>query len=267
MVLQPHRFYVYIEKFQVTIGRQRINWGQTFVWNPNDLFNVYSYFDVDYEERPGSDAVRLQYYPSYSSALELVVKADSDEDITAAGLFRFNKWGYDFQFLAGYFDGSDAVLGTGWSGSIGSLSFRGEASLFYPVEGFSFNKGVAIITTGFEKLLSNNSMAQIQVMYCNSPVNIGNLMSFYYGDLSAKTLAFSEFTAFGQFTWAATPLLNIGLAAMWMPDLDGFFTGPTVTYSIAENLDFSLIWQYFSSKLSDKREDMNLGFLRIKYSF
>ena len=46
--------------FQVTAGRQRINWGQTFVWNPNDIFNAYSFFDFDYVERPGSDAVRLQ---------------------------------------------------------------------------------------------------------------------------------------------------------------------------------------------------------------
>jgi len=34
------------------LGRQRINWGQTFVWNANDVFNSYSFFDFDYEERP-----------------------------------------------------------------------------------------------------------------------------------------------------------------------------------------------------------------------
>ena len=28
-------------KFQTRIGRQRINWGQTFVWNPNDIFNTF----------------------------------------------------------------------------------------------------------------------------------------------------------------------------------------------------------------------------------
>ncbi|HOF20427.1 MAG TPA: hypothetical protein PLO24_04175, partial [Bacteroidales bacterium] len=47
------------EKFQVCAGRQRINWGQALVWNPNDIFNTYSFFDVDYIERPGCDAVRL----------------------------------------------------------------------------------------------------------------------------------------------------------------------------------------------------------------
>ena len=63
-------------KFQARLGRQRINWGQTLVWNPNDIFNAYSFFDFDYVERPGSDAIRLQYYPGSSSAIEIAVKAD-----------------------------------------------------------------------------------------------------------------------------------------------------------------------------------------------
>ncbi|MBS0000709.1 MAG: hypothetical protein KFF73_17135, partial [Cyclobacteriaceae bacterium] len=40
-------------KFQARVGRQRINWSQNLIWNPNDVFNAYSYFDFDYEERPG----------------------------------------------------------------------------------------------------------------------------------------------------------------------------------------------------------------------
>ncbi len=139
------------EKFQARIGRQRINWGQTFVWNPNDIFNAYSFFDVDYIERPGSDAIRLQYYPSSSSAIELAAKMDSDNDVTVAGLGRFNKWGYDIQLLAGYSNSSDIVAGAGWSGSIGSLSFRGEGSWFHPLESFSDTSGTTIITAGIDK--------------------------------------------------------------------------------------------------------------------
>ena len=72
--------------FQVTLGRQRINWSQTYVWNPNDIFNTYSYFDFDYEEKPGSDALRLQYFTSPSSKAEIAVKVNKDKKITAAGL-------------------------------------------------------------------------------------------------------------------------------------------------------------------------------------
>jgi hypothetical protein len=81
-------------KFQVRAGRQRINWGQTLVWNPNDIFNAYSFFDFDYVERPGSDAVRLQYYPGSSSAIEIAVKANYKKDVTTAALYRFNRWEY-----------------------------------------------------------------------------------------------------------------------------------------------------------------------------
>jgi len=255
------------DKFQARIGRQRINWGQTFVWNPNDIFNAYSFFDIDYIERPGSDAIRLQYFPDWSSAVELAVKADSEKDITAAGLYRFNKWGYDIQFLAGYSNSSDLVAGTGWSGSIGSLSFRGEGTWFHPLESFSDTIGTTIITAGVDKIFKDNSMVQVQLMYCNNPPELNNFTSLYSGDLSAKDLAFSEFSAFGQFTWAATPLLNVGISAMWFPDLKGYFTGPSVDFSMAENVDFSFIWQHFKGKMGGTETRINLVFLRVKYSF
>ncbi len=254
-------------KFQVTVGRQRINWGQSFVWNPNDIFNTYSFFDFDYVERPGSDAVRLQYFPSSSSVAELAVKVDSENDVTAAGIYRFNKWGYDMQFLAGFVNGEDVVIGTGWSGAIGSVSFRGEASWFDQYEDFPKDKSTVLITTGLDKIFKNNSIAQLQVMYCNNPLELNNFNSFYSGNLSAKNLAFSRFSAFGQFTWAATPLLNLTLSAMWLPDLEGFFAGPSLDYSLAENIDFSLIWQYFNAIMSGEKSSINLGFLRLKYSF
>jgi len=254
-------------KFQVRIGRQRINWGQTFVWNPNDVFNAYSFFDFDYIERPGSDAIRLQYYPASSSAIEIACKIDSEDDVTAAGLYRFSKWGYDIQFLAGYSNSSDIVAGTGWSGAIGSVSFRGEGSWFRPIENFSDTTGTTILTVGFDRVFENNSMAQVQFMYCNNPLELNNFSGLYSGNLSAKDLAFSEFSAFGQFTWAATPLMNIGLSLMWFPDLKGYFAGPSFDYSLAENVDFSVIWQHFNAEMGGSKTRINLGFLRIRYSF
>ena len=254
-------------KFQARIGRQRINWGQALVWNPNDIFNTYSFFDFDYIERPGSDAIRLQFFPSFTSSAELVVKADNQGDITTAGLYRFNKWGYDFQFLAGYMNSEDVVLGAGWSGAIGSISFRGEGSWFRGVREFSRGTNDILVTAGFDKIFENNSMAQLQLMYASSPLETDNFNLFYTQNLSPKNLAFSEFSAFGQFTWAITPLLNTGVSAMWFPDLKGYFAGPSIDYSLAENLDFSLIWQHFNSIIADTKTRINLTYLRIKYSF
>jgi hypothetical protein len=254
-------------KFQARVGRQRINWGQTLIWNPNDVFNAYSFFDFDYIERPGSDAIRLQYYPDYSSALEFAIKADCNNNITASGLYRFNKWGYDIQFLAGYVASEDLMAGLGWSGAIGSVSFRGEASWFRPYQNFKDSAGTGIFTFGFDRTFKNNCIAQAQVMFCNNPVNPGSFSKFYFGTLSAKQLAFSKFTAFGQFTWPVTPLFNVSVSAMWFPDLKGYYAGPSLDYSIAENVDLSLYWQHFDSETAASAEKINMGFLRVKVSF
>lgn len=254
-------------KLQARVGRQRINWGQTLVWNPNDVFNAYSFFDFDYIERPGSDAVRLQYYTGYSSALELAVKADYNANITAAALYRFNKWSYDFQFLAGYIGSRDLMAGAGWSGAFGSLSFRGEAAWFQPYESFSDTAGTGILTFGIDRSFKNNSLVQAQLMFCNNPVDPESFSDFYYGTLSAKELAFSKFTAFGSFTWPITPLFNATLSAMWFPDMYGYYAGPSFDYSVAENVDLSLYWQHFDSKTTTSTEKINMGFLRVKISF
>ena len=118
----------------VRIGRQRINWGLNLVWNPNDIFNTFSYFDFDYEERPGTDAVKIQYYTGFTSSAELVYKIGKNADETAvAGMYRFSKFSYDFQFLGGWV-GKDFVFGSGWTGDIKGGGFRGELSWFIPRE-------------------------------------------------------------------------------------------------------------------------------------
>jgi len=254
-------------KFQARAGRQRINWGQTLVWNPNDIFNAYSFFDFDYVERPGSDAIRLQFYPNFSSALELAVKADYEDHVTAAALYRFNKSGYDIQFLAGYVNSKDMVAGAGWSGAIGSVSFRGEASWFQPAKKNSDTGGTGLFTFGFDKVFKNNSTTQIQLMYCNKPADLSIFTALYSGNLPARDLAFSKFSAFGQYSYPVTPLLNLSVSAMWFPDLKGYFAGPSLDYPLAENVDFSIFWQHFESKISTDLARINIGFLRVKYSF
>jgi len=252
---------------QVTAGRQRINWGQTFVWNPNDIFNAYSYFDFDYVEKPGSDALRLQVFPDYSSTVELAASLDSEKDLTMAAMYRFNHWGYDIQFLAGTFDSRDLVFGTGWSGAFGSTSFRGELSWFQPLEHFSDTTGTGLFTVGFDRAFSDNGMLQLQAMYCNEPLDLDNIAAFYSRDLSAKSLALSRFSLFGSMSYPVSSLFSISLSAIWYPGLDGFYAGPSADISLEENLDFSFILQHFNAELSDNRRKMNLVFLRMKYSF
>ena len=69
------------EKWNIRIGRQRINWGINLAFNPNDIFNAYNFLDFDYEERPGVDAARVQYYYGSFSGLDLVTVSYTHLDV------------------------------------------------------------------------------------------------------------------------------------------------------------------------------------------
>jgi len=254
-------------KLRFTAGRQRINWSQSLVWNPNDIFNTYSFFDFDYIERPGSDAIRVVYSPTPSSAVEIAVKLNSENDITAAALYRTSILNVDIQVLAGVVDQEDIIAGTGWSGAVGSFSVRGETSFFQPIDGDGLADGTGLVTIGIDKSFSDKLMVLTQAMYCNKPIVLGDFGDLYSGGLTARQLAFSEFTSMVQVTYSPMPLVNISGSAIWYPDLNGFFAGPSVDVSMAENVDFSIIWQHFNSTISGIKTRINLGFLRFKYSF
>jgi len=254
----------------VTVGRQRINWGQSFAWNPNDIFNAYSFFDFDYEEKPGSDAVRIQYYPSYTSVADLAVKVDADKNITAAGLYRFNKWGYDLQFLSGILDTTDYVVGMGWSGSIKKAGFNGEATYFHPQKNFSDSSGVLLIASGLNYMFDNSLYVQFEGIYNGyyEKLNLSGFNNLYFTPMSVKTISFSKFSWFGQLTYPIHPLLNATLAAMYFPSLgNGYFLMPSIAYSASDNFECSLYGQQFEGKFGGVYDQMTLLFLRFRYSF
>jgi hypothetical protein len=252
---------------QVRAGRQRINWSQALIWNPNDIFNTYSFFDFDYVERPGSDALRMTYSTGPSSSVEAAVKVDRSNRITAAALGRFSVLNTDLQFLAGVTDDEFLTAGAGLSGAIGSVSVRGEATLFKPFNGAAGGESSFIATLGIDKAFSDKLTTLAQVMYSNNPIDLTGFTDLYGGGLTARQLAFSKFSGAAQVAWTPVPLLNISLSAIWFPDLDGFYAGPSVDFSMAENTDFTLVWQHFSSTIAGSETKLNLGFLRFRYSF
>jgi len=257
-------------KFQITVGRQRINWSQTYVWNPNDIFNTYSYFDFDYEEKPGSDAVRFQYFTGPASRLEIAAKANKQQRITAAALYRFNKWEYDFQALAGLFEQHDLVAGIGWAGQIAKGGFKGEATYFHPVRNFNDTTGVFLASVEYDYTFKNSLFLQFEGLYNSNSFNSADLLLQQMNAqlLNPKNPFLSGFSVFGNISYPVTPLINASLAGILNPDNGMYFIIPSVTVSLSNNLDLSLIVQSFQS-YSGKSAIIGetLVFIRMKGSF
>lgn len=263
-----------IKKLQLTVGRQRINWSRTFVWNPNDIFNSYSYFDFDYAERIGVDAVRAVYYTGVSSQAEVVARLGKDYNMTYAGMYKWNMFNYDVQVIGSYEENEDMTLGLGFEGYVGSVSLRGETSYYKPVESNDFLSDGIIASIGADKSFKHDFMVQAEFMY-NSfgfkiPENMLGYMdmtSVYNQELSGHNLSIDRFNAFLNISKQITPLISTSVAGLYYIENNMFYVGPNLDISLKENLKLSFAVQYFNIPINDERKNFLMVFGRLKHSF
>lgn len=256
-------------KWVFRAGRQRINWGINLVWNPNDIFNTFSYFEFDYEERPGTDGVKIQYYTGETSSAELVYKIGKSIDETAvAGMYRFARFNTDFQVMGGWM-GKDYVLGGGWSGDIKGGGFRGEVSWFIPRENDNGSYEAVVASISGDYFLKNSLYLHAGVLY-NSHGTTGDAggRSFFSPDISAKMLSFGRYNLFGQISYPFTPLFSGSFSSMLNPCDGSFFIGPTLTYSLSNNWELMVNGQLFFGDSGTEYGDYGKAiFGRVRWSF
>ena len=256
-------------KWNVRLGRQRINWGINLAWNPNDLFNAYNFIDFDYQERPGTDAIRIQYYNKPMSQIEVAYKPGEnlDESIIA-GLYRFNKKGYDIQFIAGNYL-TDMAGGIGWAGNIKTLGFKGEATYFQPKKQFSDTLGVLVSSVSFDYTFKKGLYVNLSGFYNSAGSGNGNFTQTLSSNaLTAKNLLPTQFAAFFQISGAFTPIFSGGLSTIYLPDIQGIFLIPTLNYSIRENWDIDAVGQVLFSETNSKFSNVsNAVYFRLRWSF
>lgn len=264
----------------VKVGRQRINWGIQTVWNPNDIFNAYSYFDFDYEERPGTDAVRMEYYTGVNSSFELAASLPSETTdlvgretniFSAAGMYKTNFKEYDVQVMAG-FSRENWVLGGGWAGNLRGASFKGEFTYFLPQEESEDDPEAFVGSLALEHSIGS-FIYNISYLYNSAgPTELGpeGLIQLSSRALTAKNLSPYKHSTFLQGSYQFHPLWNGGLGVMLFPPNKAFFLSPFLTWNALSNFDLDLIVQGFYGEDFITGEFRSLStsyFLRGKWSF
>ncbi len=271
--------YIY-KDLTIKAGRQRINWGINTVWNPNDIFNAYSYFDFDYEERPGTDAARLEYYTGTNSNIEVAVSLPGDSQdifgneintLTGAVMFRTNKWNFDFQFLGGY-SRENWLVGAGWAGNAGSASFKGEITYFYPDEATEEDPKAFVGTMSVDHSIGKFVYNVSYLFNSAGPVNLGpeGLLLLNSRALTAKNLSPYRHSGFIQAGYQLHPLVNGGVGVMMFPPNKALFLSPYLSWNVMENFDVDVIVQAFYGEelLTEDFKSLSTSyFLRGKWSF
>ncbi len=257
----------YLGKLQIKAGRQRINWGQSMVWNPNDIFNAYSYFDFDYPERPGIDGLRLQLYTGMTSQVEAVFKLDHRNRKTMALRYLFNAGKYDWQVLGGRLNDRDWTAGMGWSGQIGDAGFYGENTLLIPDREGEHETFISSI--GVNYTFKSSMMIRGEFLYSsNLPDKVGSFSDFMAGQASLRNLSVAKYTGFTAVQYQFTPLFNGTLSTMIFPGSKALYFGPSFEYSLKQNLFFSTFLNWFLNKTEQTGNTTDFqGMVRLKWHF
>ncbi len=265
---------VYLEyasgDWNVRLGRQRINWGVSMAWNPNDLFNAYSYVDFDYEERPGSDALRIQKYTGFASSIEIATNiADSLGSWVGAAKWSANKSNYDVQIIGGVAK-KDVTLGGAWAGNLNQGSFKGEFTYFVPISDNPKNNAF-VGTVSYDYIFKSSLYLNVSYLYNSDGVldaGAGGFIDFYFGQLTARNLSPYKHSILLLSTYQFHPLVNGAISLMPFPGNKSVFINPTVSVSVLKNFDLDVIVQLFYGEFQGDFQALSkVLYTRLKWSF
>ena len=258
------------DRWQFTVGRQRIAWGTNLVWNPIDLFNPLSVLDFDYEERPATDAVRLQYYTGVVSKIEAAVKPGSaSSPAIAAGQLTLNAWDYDFHFLGGT-KKDHWFGGTGWAGDILGGGFRGEVLVSQiPREALLPGGHGLMVSSAFSGDYTFPSSFYIHTeMLYNTEGVTRDAAAARPRATALGLLSPARWSIYQEFSYDVSPLVRGSVFALINP-LDGSYVAvPYATWSAATNLDIMFLVLAFSgAPETEFGGGGTAAFVRGKFSF
>ncbi|WP_250631903.1 hypothetical protein [Rhodoflexus caldus] len=253
------------ERWQLRLGRQRLNWGITTTWNPNDIFNTFNFLDFDYEERPGSDAARLQYNISDFSNVEVAFAPGSKQGQAVGAVKYFiNKGGYDWQLIAGVYQ-NRLTLGGGWAGNIKNAGFKGEVQFFAAHRNPQAHVNVSLESN---YVFANGWFISGGLLYNSEgiseiPTDLQQL-NFNFSPLHLMPTRWNFLAGMGK---EITPPLSANLSVLYAPGPNLTLLLPSLRYNPATNLDVDIVWQSFFASLPAYEALNHRAFMRFKWSF
>jgi hypothetical protein len=261
-----------LSSFDLTIGRQPLNFSKGYFWSPLDVFLPFSPRTIDREFKSGVDAIRLDVPLGRASGINVIAAAGApltfdfatNQLVQSSRVFAFDAGssaalaraftdigGFDLSLQGGSVYGGYHV-GAGVAGEVATLGVRAEATYFFardtapldvpsqpsPVEVQLFRTAPRFLV-GFERRFENSLYVSAEYLY--NGVVPGN------GDYYTPTLqlAFGETPDLSRHlagvvvSYDIIPTLVARLAGVagFAPGVSGLIA-PSLDWSVAENADF-----------------------------
>lgn len=209
--------------YSIYAGRQRVPLGVGRIWNPIDIFNPIDITSIEPEEREGTDSLRLEYYPTDLSALDVTI---SEEKMALRMKGYVNE--VDVA-LVGLHDEDRTILGWELEGELlqSGVEIRSEGGLFYD-RGEELLRAETIV--GLEYGFPN-SITLLAEVYINQE-NLGESIAL-------------------QVSSQISPLLSVSLLAIRNMDDNSSLLLPAIQCSLSDEMSLDLGLFLYSGSVGD----------------
>lgn len=221
--------------YRISLGRQAVTWGESYYYNPEDLFGAFALTDVTRLHKPGLDAAALTVPFDSFSEISVVGIPGKDQDSSTALRLIFPAGKASVSLVGGSIAG-DTVLGGGLSIDVRGTRIYGEAVATDPEGGDDFVELVA----GGERWIDEYTHILGEIYYngwgSSDPGGYtGLLASDRY--LQGRSLTLGRTSAALDVTRQLTPLLT-GRTVAFVNLSDGsFLLRLDGIYSLSETSD------------------------------
>ncbi len=247
----------------VTLGRQRISWGTAYMWNPMDILNPFNPLQLERAERPGVDAILLDWNAGDLTRISLVnALHDSGSSSSTALRARSNFNGFDMSLLAGEFRGKQ-ITGFDFSGQAGQVGLKGELTYTQP----QGNKAYIQAVVGADYTFAGTFFMEFEYYYNGQGTTDRN--QYNYNLLFNGTVQSLAQHYLGLFIGGdITPLLRFENVLIFNLDDKSYFLYPSLGYSLGEDITLSLGLQLFNGKNGTEFAAINnLYFAQLQWFF
>lgn len=231
----------YTDVADITLGRQAITWGISNLFPVSDLWAQFSPFELDTEEKPGVDAVRILSYPGDGWEVDAVVADRGSSQNLSAGIRASKSLSWADLHMGGGKFWREVMGLAGISAPAGSYKIRLEGALPYDLDADDFR--LPRVTMGLDWLGGETMLS--------AEYNLNGIGA-------TKPEDYIQVIQDPRFAQGETYFLgrhNLGGLATWTPgndrvslSLSGFLNlqdpsgtlGPFLNYDVGQNTRFSL---------------------------
>ena len=230
-----------IPHLDITLGRQPVSFGSSWIFTPMDLVAPFSPTDIDTEYRPGVDAARVDAYFGMAGSVTAVAAYAGDWSLDGTVLAMHGGWTFgitDVGIMAAA-NRAEPVFGVDVASSMGAVGIQGEATVTLPESEDPFVR--AALGANWMPLEDVSLMGELYWQSFG-----GADASEYLAVYSTERFANGEVWTAGRYYAALTvgyqitPLLSASAFGVVNLGDPSAMIGPSLAWSAAENAELSV---------------------------